>query len=158
MSAIVSDMKTITLRSLRRSAALLDGAAAGEDLLVTRFGRPYVRIVAADKPASFIGPERIWVPRRRSLPLLFASPNGKGYAEIPARYRTLDQRGPAAGLHSEPNPRTDRVRRAKRTVRHQSDRTIVATAAVMGLTLITADRVIRKAEQCAVEYYHSRQI
>jgi len=28
----------------------------------------------------------------------------------------------------------------------------------MGLTLITADRVIRKAEQCAVEYYHSRQI
>ena len=38
------------------------------------------------------------------------------------------------------------------------DRTIVATAAVMGLTLITADRVIRKAEQCAVEYYHSRQI
>ena len=55
MSAIVSDMKTITLRSLRRSAALLDGAAAGEDLLVTRFGRPYVRILAADKPASFIG-------------------------------------------------------------------------------------------------------
>ncbi len=55
MSAILSDMKTVTLRSLRRNAGLLDGAAAGEDLLVTRFGRPYVRIVAADKPASFVG-------------------------------------------------------------------------------------------------------
>ncbi|MCX6886588.1 MAG: type II toxin-antitoxin system VapC family toxin [Verrucomicrobia bacterium] len=33
------------------------------------------------------------------------------------------------------------------------DRTIVATAAVMGLTLITADRAILEAEQCAVEYY-----
>jgi PIN domain nuclease of toxin-antitoxin system len=33
------------------------------------------------------------------------------------------------------------------------DRTIVATAAVMNLTLITADPAIRDAKMCAVEYY-----
>lgn len=33
------------------------------------------------------------------------------------------------------------------------DRTIVATAAVMKLTLITADPAIRKANLCALEYY-----
>lgn len=36
------------------------------------------------------------------------------------------------------------------------DRTIVATAAVMELTLITADPAIRKADLCAVEYYPFR--
>jgi PIN domain nuclease of toxin-antitoxin system len=33
------------------------------------------------------------------------------------------------------------------------DRTIVATAAVLNLTLITADPAIRAARACAVEYY-----
>jgi PIN domain nuclease of toxin-antitoxin system len=33
------------------------------------------------------------------------------------------------------------------------DRTIVATAAVMGLTLITSDPALREARQCSVEYY-----
>ena len=33
------------------------------------------------------------------------------------------------------------------------DRTIVATAAVLSLTLITADPAIRAARACAVEYY-----
>ncbi len=33
------------------------------------------------------------------------------------------------------------------------DRTIVATAAVLDLTLITADPTIRDARQCVVEYY-----
>ena len=33
------------------------------------------------------------------------------------------------------------------------DRTIVATAAVFNLTLITSDRAIRKARACSVEYY-----
>jgi PIN domain nuclease of toxin-antitoxin system len=33
------------------------------------------------------------------------------------------------------------------------DRTIVATAAVLGLTLITSDPAIRRARACAVEYY-----
>ena len=36
------------------------------------------------------------------------------------------------------------------------DRTIVATAAVLNLTLITADPGIRDARQCAVEYYPFR--
>ena len=58
MSDIVSDMKTVTLRSLRRDTALLDAAAEGEELVVTRFGRPYVRIVPARKPRSFLGAGR----------------------------------------------------------------------------------------------------
>ncbi len=33
------------------------------------------------------------------------------------------------------------------------DRTIVATAATLNLTLITADSAIRDAKQCAVEFY-----
>ena len=55
MSDIVSDMKTVTLRSLRRQTALLEAAADGEEILVTRFGTPYVRIIPAKKPRSFLG-------------------------------------------------------------------------------------------------------
>ena len=51
-------MKTVTLRSLRRDTTLLDAAAEGEELVVTRFGRPYVRIVPARKPRSFLGAGR----------------------------------------------------------------------------------------------------
>ena len=36
------------------------------------------------------------------------------------------------------------------------DRTIVATASVLGLTLITADPAIRDEEACAVEFYPYR--
>ena len=36
------------------------------------------------------------------------------------------------------------------------DRTIIATAAVLGLTLITTDPAIRDAGACAVEYYPFR--
>ncbi len=55
MSDIMSDMKTVTLRALRRDASLLDAAAEGEDIIVTRFGKPYVRIVPAERPRSFLG-------------------------------------------------------------------------------------------------------
>jgi prevent-host-death family protein len=55
MSDMLSDMKTITLRALRRNASLLDAAAQGEEIVVTRFGRPYVRIVPAKQPRSFLG-------------------------------------------------------------------------------------------------------
>jgi len=55
MSDIMSDMKTVTLRSLRRDSTLLDSAAAGEEILVTRFGKPYVRIIPAKQPRSFLG-------------------------------------------------------------------------------------------------------
>jgi prevent-host-death family protein len=48
-------MKTVTLRALRRDADLLDSAAEGEDILVTRFGKPYVRIVSANQLRSFVG-------------------------------------------------------------------------------------------------------
>jgi prevent-host-death family protein len=48
-------MKTVTLRALRRDASLLDAAAGGEEIVVTRFGRPWVRIVPAEQPRSFLG-------------------------------------------------------------------------------------------------------
>ena len=55
LSDILSDMRTVTLRSLRRDAELLDTVAQGEEILVTRFGQPYVRIVPAGRPRSFVG-------------------------------------------------------------------------------------------------------
>ena len=48
-------MKTVTLRSLRRHSTLIDSAAEGEEILVTRFGKPYVRIVPAQQAKSFLG-------------------------------------------------------------------------------------------------------
>lgn len=51
----MSDMKTVTLRALRRDASLLDAAAEGTEIVVTRFGKPYVRIVPAQRPRSFLG-------------------------------------------------------------------------------------------------------
>ena len=54
----MSDMKTVTLRSLRRDSMLLDCAAGGEEILVTRFGTPYVRIIPAKQPRSFLGAGR----------------------------------------------------------------------------------------------------
>ena len=48
-------MKTVALRSLRRDTRIVDSAAAGEEILVTRFGKPYVRIVSAKSPRSFVG-------------------------------------------------------------------------------------------------------
>lgn len=52
---MMSDMKTVTLRALRRDASLLDAVAEGEEVVVTRFGKPYVRIVPAGRARSFLG-------------------------------------------------------------------------------------------------------
>jgi antitoxin (DNA-binding transcriptional repressor) of toxin-antitoxin stability system len=54
----MSDMKTVTLRALRRDASLLDAAADGEETMVTRFGKLYVRIVPARQPRTFVGAGR----------------------------------------------------------------------------------------------------
>lgn len=48
-------MKTVSLRTLRRESAILDEAARGEEVLVTRFGKPYIRIVSAAQETSFLG-------------------------------------------------------------------------------------------------------
>jgi prevent-host-death family protein len=61
-------MKTVTLRVLRRDASLLDAAAEGEEILVTRFGRPYVRVVPAERPRSFLGAGRHLGQRRPVSP------------------------------------------------------------------------------------------
>ncbi len=58
MSDKMSDMKTATLRALRRDSSLLDSAADGEEILVTRFGKPYVRISPAKRSRSFLGSGR----------------------------------------------------------------------------------------------------
>jgi antitoxin (DNA-binding transcriptional repressor) of toxin-antitoxin stability system len=50
----MSDMKMVTLRRLRRESRLLDSAAAGKEIVVTRFGKPYVRILPC-KSKSFLG-------------------------------------------------------------------------------------------------------
>jgi prevent-host-death family protein len=64
----MSDMKTVTLRELRRNAALLDAAAEGEEIAVTRFGKPYVRIVPAKQPKSFLGAGKHLKARRTVSP------------------------------------------------------------------------------------------
>ena len=43
----LSDMKIVTVGSLRRQANLLDSAASEEVILVTRFGKRFVRILPA---------------------------------------------------------------------------------------------------------------
>jgi prevent-host-death family protein len=54
----MADMKTVTLRSLRRDSSVLDRAASGQEIVVTRRGKPYVRISPAIEPRSFLGAGR----------------------------------------------------------------------------------------------------
>lgn len=55
MADKLSDMKTVSLRALRRDGELLDAAAAGEEILVTRFGKPYVRILPVSQRGVLLG-------------------------------------------------------------------------------------------------------
>jgi prevent-host-death family protein len=61
-------MKTVTLRSLRRRAELLDAAAEGEEIVVTRFGKPYVRILPVARPRSFLGAGAHLKPKKAVSP------------------------------------------------------------------------------------------
>ena len=61
-------MKVVTLRALRRDARLLDRAAEGEEVVVTRFGKPYVRIVPAARPSRFLGAGSHLSPREAVTP------------------------------------------------------------------------------------------
>ena len=74
----MADMKTVTLGSLRRDAALLDRAADGEEILVTRFGKPYVRIIAANRPQTFLGAGKHLVPKKPVSPKPIPSSEWKG--------------------------------------------------------------------------------
>jgi antitoxin (DNA-binding transcriptional repressor) of toxin-antitoxin stability system len=47
-------MKKVTLRRLRPEAQLPDSAAAGEKIVVARFGKPGARILPS-QPKSFLG-------------------------------------------------------------------------------------------------------
>jgi antitoxin (DNA-binding transcriptional repressor) of toxin-antitoxin stability system len=73
-------MKTVTLRRLRRESALLDSAAGGEEIMVTRFGRPYVRIVAAGEPRSFVGAGRHLGAKKAVSPRPVPASEWKGLA------------------------------------------------------------------------------
>jgi antitoxin (DNA-binding transcriptional repressor) of toxin-antitoxin stability system len=77
---ILSDMKTVTLRRLRREADLLDCAAGGEEIVVTRFGRPYVRIVAATQPRTFVGAGRHLGAKKPVSPQPIPASEWKGLA------------------------------------------------------------------------------
>lgn len=74
----MSDMKTVTLRTLRRDSALLDRAAEGEDILVTRRGKPYVRISPAKRPRSFLGAGRHLGQKKAVTPEPIPSDEWKG--------------------------------------------------------------------------------
>lgn len=78
LSDIMSAMRTVTLRALRRDTGLLDAAAGGEELLVTRFGKPYVRIVPAKQPRSFLGAGKHLGLRKPVSPEAIPSSEWKG--------------------------------------------------------------------------------
>ncbi|TMB48497.1 MAG: type II toxin-antitoxin system Phd/YefM family antitoxin [Deltaproteobacteria bacterium] len=78
VSDTLSAMKTVTLRALRRDARVLDVAASGQEILVTRFGKPYVRIVPAKQPRSFLGAGKHLGIRKPVSPEAIPSSEWKG--------------------------------------------------------------------------------
>ena len=80
MSDIMSDMKTVTLRSLRRDSTLLDYAASGEEIPVTRFGKPYVRIIPAKQSRFFLGAGRHLSQKKAVSPNPIPASEWKGLA------------------------------------------------------------------------------
>jgi antitoxin (DNA-binding transcriptional repressor) of toxin-antitoxin stability system len=79
-------MKTGTLRRLRREAALLDCAADGDEIMVTSFGRPYVRILSATQPRSFVGAGRRLGAKEPVTSQPVPASEWKGFQAHPSRF------------------------------------------------------------------------
>ncbi len=59
---------------------LLDSVADGEELLVTRFGKPYVRIVPANQSRSFVGAGKHFGMKKPVSPDCIPASEWKGLA------------------------------------------------------------------------------
>jgi antitoxin (DNA-binding transcriptional repressor) of toxin-antitoxin stability system len=55
MSGILPDMTRVSVRQFHRDSRFERLAAAGEEVLVTRNGKPYYRVLPAPAPRTFLG-------------------------------------------------------------------------------------------------------
>ena len=55
LSGILSDMKVVSIRQFHRESRFERLAAGGEEVVVTRNGKPYYRVLPAPVTRSFLG-------------------------------------------------------------------------------------------------------
>jgi len=67
MSVKLKVMKTVTLRALRREALPAQLAHSGEELLVTKHGRPYLRVLPPERPDTFLGACKAGKPLTKAI-------------------------------------------------------------------------------------------